>query len=31
MTMKAGQTPVQRYWKTLLEKIQNKVRRGIVL
>ena len=26
--MKAGQTPVQRYWKTLLEKVQNKVRGG---
>jgi threonine dehydrogenase-like Zn-dependent dehydrogenase len=24
LTMKAGQTPVQRYWKTLLEKVESK-------
>jgi hypothetical protein len=26
LTMKAGQTPVQRYWHTLLQKVQEKVR-----
>lgn len=26
LTMKAGQTPVQKYWQMLLEKVQNKVR-----
>lgn len=26
LTMKAGQTPVQRYWEMLLKKVQDKVR-----
>lgn len=28
LTMKAGQTPVQRYWEMLLKKVEDKVRAG---